>query len=709
MARVKRCLGIDLGSHSVKLAEMALDGAGVRIIRMLAETLPVGPDATEEERNNATVNIIKGMMKKNRITTKHVVLCMPGQTVFVRRIRLPRATGSRLHQIILFEARQQIPFPLEKTIVEYQVFDTEKEREVEVLLVAMKRETNEEFMRLVRRIGLQPIGISITSLALFNGQDIQRINFKDISSKSGGGLSGLLGGKKTTKKKSKKDATGEGTSGEGVDAADQEVLADLGGVPAFEEVRAYVNIGARSTDVAVCKPGEGASVGFIRSIPLGGNHVTLAIQKACGLETFTQAETLKIEKTAVLSGSFEFEADKTLYDMDACQAATQICDKLISEVRRSLDYFISQPDGVGVDVVVLSGGSALLGYLTGYVEERIGVPVELSSALGNDQIKCATSYGDEFDYTSFKIAVGLAAQGLGIGRLSVDFLPADVRSMRDFSGQYVEFAALIGFIGAMVFFGSQIGAESEAKYKLTKEKCEGFTQKNTGGIERARLTALESKRSQIESKATVLSDFVTPRDYWLRFLSHVYQSKPARLLLTQVVCQPNYLGVTASGATTGGANSGAPGASSGTALPSSSDPRSGIVWIAGEAEQLNVINTFVSDLEQSKGASPNQRCVVKKATLFRYSSQAEKSEYFAPNPSIKFLIRVEVQDEEGCLLTRLDSQPFMEQTALPAAGAAGMMGGAENGGDPSAMGGDPFQEGRGGGRPRGGPGMGPGR
>ena len=49
----------------------------------------------------------------------------------------------------------------------------------------------------------------------------------------------------------------------------------------FEEICAYVNIGARSTDLAIGKSGEPRGVGFVRSIPLGGNHMTQAVFRAC--------------------------------------------------------------------------------------------------------------------------------------------------------------------------------------------------------------------------------------------------------------------------------------------------------------------------------------------------------------------------------------------------------------------------------------------
>ena len=231
MAGLKRCIGIDLGSYSVKIAEMAMDKGGLRVIRMVSAPLPVGPDALETERSSVMISTVRSLIKTNKISTKKAVFSMPGHTIFQRRLRLPRAPGPRLKQIIQFEARQVIPFPLEKTALRYQIFDTEEEREVEVLLVAMKKETNEAFMRMIRRMGLRPVGIGVSTLSLFNGQELHRFNMSDWLA-SGGGSSGFLGlpkGKKAVKKPVKMLAGAPGLGAEvvGVGGVQGRVAQDL--------------------------------------------------------------------------------------------------------------------------------------------------------------------------------------------------------------------------------------------------------------------------------------------------------------------------------------------------------------------------------------------------------------------------------------------------------------------------------------------------
>ncbi|MFP4379751.1 MAG: type IV pilus assembly protein PilM [Candidatus Sumerlaeia bacterium] len=601
MAGVKRCLGLDLGSHSVKLAEMAMDKDGIRVIRMLSAPVPVGPSAVEEERNAAIVSAVRGLIKENKISTKKTVFGMPGQTVFVRRIRLPKAPRPRLHQIVQFEARQLIPFPLEKTLLQYQVFDTDDDREVEVLIVAMKKDTNLEFMRLVRRTGLKPIGISVATLALYNGQELSRFRMQDWIEETGGS-GGLLGK--------------GGKKGEAEEEVSDDVDIISGG--GFEEIRAYVNVGARSTDIAICKSGKYKdAVGFTRSIPLGGNHISSAIMKSLGCDTYTQAENIKHEETAAICGAFEIEEDSEKYNREASEAATKVCDRLVAEIRRSLDYFISQPDGVAVDLVMLSGGTSHLPYLPSFLEEKLGLPVELTKDLSNNNLKLPAQYQD-FDFSNHKIAVGLATQGLGISPLDVDFIPGDMATMRDFSNQYVELGILCAMIVAMIFFSMQMGTSTRIQYEQEAQAAE--QQAAPVRQKQSRIGNIEDERKVVREKLEIISPFLADRDYWLNTIGSIQESKPAGVLVTAMVCTPDY-----------------------------QLPKEGSVLIFGEAKSAAGATAFVRALQARKERFT--KTVLESPVTVRSS--------FSNDDVQKFRIRSRVVAPEEDTLTRVKTTPII--------------------------------------------------
>ncbi|MBN1868871.1 pilus assembly protein PilM [Candidatus Sumerlaeota bacterium] len=643
---------------------MAIDRTGVRVARLVSGALPVGPDAMEREREAAIIATVRALIKEHKITTKNAVFAMPGQTVFFKRQRLPRARNPHdQRRIIHYEARQLIPFPLEKTILQYQVFPTDNDREIEVLLMAVKRETSQDFMRLVRRIGLRPIAISVSTLALFNGQEISRFEFDHWQAASaatrefmGIPIPALLSKAtaSTGKKRRKRRKGAEEEEVEAVpkvdlaaeaaaavpDLEEEEAVEDLslGIGDGFEEVRAYVNIGARSTDLAICKAGGAKAVGFTRSIPIGGRDITNAVLADCHFETFTLAEEAKIERGAVLSGTFEIEGDRERFDERVCAAATRVCDRIIAEVRRTLDFFVAQADGTAVDMICLSGGASRLPYLDSYFEERLGLPAEISSTLGNEGLRPSPQYADGFDCSRYKVAIGLASQGIGISPIEIDFLPADIASIRDFSRQYAEVVVLAGMIGGMVFFGSQIGSGALGGYRAGIEEMRAIVA-NDEPL-RVMFESAKADRLSLGNKAKTLVSAFGSRDFWLRFLLRIERIKPPEILLTLVRCQPNH-----------------------------STPTRAEVALQGEAEQNASVTAFLDALKAEKE-------YIQFAEL---TGQPMKySRFFLKNVQA-FTIQLVVQDTGTNLVTRLLPPPA-PQGAVAASGPSEAVQDFEGGG-----------------------------
>lgn len=631
MASARRCLGIDIGSHTIKIAELVLEKGELRLARLLSADMPVGPDAKLEERNSAITQTVRNLVKENKINTKEAVFCISGQSVFVRRIPLPKAPKARMQKMVYFESRQLIPFPLEQTLIEYQVFETEKENEVEVLLVAMKQETHKGFTRLIRRLGLKPIGVSVSPLALFNGQELSRFVPEKGDGQKGGGLFGgmALGGKKKgekkSKKKDKKKAPEDDENAEGMDdeIEDFDALADEDlelGAGGFEEIRAYVNIGARTTDLAICKANS-KNVGFTRSIPIGGIQITKSILNVCQLDTPNQAEKMKREQTAVLSGMFEFEADRSQYNELACNAATKVADRLIAEIRRSIDFFVAQPDGAAVDLVALSGGGARLSYLLSYMEERLGLPVELSASLGNEKIQVSPRLGEEVDAAEYKIALGLASQGLALSPIAINFLPDDIRSSQSMGPQNLDYVILGAMLGAMIFFGSQIGKPSRVKYT---EQISQYQAKlrQMKPIQEAK-SWVDNMAVQMDQRMDKLVPAFYERDYWLRLVTRVQDSNTYNnVLITQIFCTPDY-----------------------------EERSQGSVRLVGEAEQQSAVTSFLRELKRA-GNKP----LIQSAEVAYISEMPVASDFFKKDV-YRFQIVVQAGSKKGKTITKTTQPP----------------------------------------------------
>lgn len=507
MARANHCLGIDIGSQTIRIAEAQISGGKVQIRNLIEARIEADP-AAQADRYGAIAAQINQLIKTHGLKARKAVFCVPGQMAVVRTVKPPPTTPDKLERVMQILAREQIPFPLDKVNLEYQVFEGRDETELEGLLVALRKDHVEGFMKLVRRTGLSPLAISVSSLALHNFHEVNRAP-KDFADR--------VRRKKAKAAKKKK--------GEADDAPEQD---DLGGLD-LEQIPCEVNLGATVMDLVIPKIAKAQIVGFPRSVPRGGNLVDQAIRQRLNLATVEQAQQLKETKTAVLSSEFELSADATQFDMNACQAATAAVDQLAGEIRRSIEFFIAQPDGVAADTLVLSGGLTNLPYLESYLEEKLGMPVERASIKNEDVV-----VDDENapKVAAFVIPIGLAFQGLGLAQVNVDFLPQDIKNVRAFAENRIQLAAAVGLLGLVVWSG--LGAGN--KYiQQNNAYAEDVEQKRLNSKSQTdRLTDANSRNMEVYGKYYNLQIIKGEPEFWLEFSLTFLEARPGDILIEQL-------------------------------------------------------------------------------------------------------------------------------------------------------------------------------
>jgi len=557
--RARRCLGVDIGSTSLKVAELSQDRSGVIIQRLVEAPLDVGPDTPAETRWATVVQTLRDLLREHKFGTHHAVFALPGHAVFVRRVRLPRTSEERLERIIRFEARQQIPFPLEQTILQYQIASTENRDEVEVLLVAIKRDIVENYMALIRKLPLRPVRLGVSSFALFNfymfDQGIEPEEFslewpltgkvetvpvegaepaKPAPEKPakpaglGATLKNLFGGKKKEPAANPKLAE---------EVAGHEAVATLSPP---EEVKAFVNIGAATMDLAIGRTGESRILGFARSIPMAGHQLTRIIQERCGLESFAEAERVKREKTQVVLGNVTPPADRC--NEEACRAIMPVVDRMVAEIRRSLDFYISQPDGMAVDRVVLSGGQSTLTNLAAYLEERLAIRVEIEREVHNPS--CRMGDRAASDLTPFVISIGLALHGLGTTCINIDFLPEQLKGWIEFKRKNIQLAVQGALLAGMLFLVSQTGDRMSAYWqKEAREMNLAYV-----GVKPLmdRYTKAQTRRVLLEGVSLVVLrgsgmpvSYGLDRDYFFKVLSWIQSERPPDVFFSEISLGPN--------------------------------------------------------------------------------------------------------------------------------------------------------------------------
>ncbi len=550
MQQLKKCLGVDIGATSVKVAEVVFDKAGVRATKIARADIGLPPGPMDNERIAVVARTVRDLLKENKITTRAAVFCVPGQSVFIRRIKVPRTTEERLHLIVSYEAKQQIPFALDNAVMEYQVFDSGDGTEVEVLLVAIKRDIVKDFMKVVDKTGLKALMVSVSSLALFNFHILDATPLADLQAE-------LLPSRRKARKAPA--ASGEGGGGfslklpfsfgkkkaaAGTETATVEMATEADALPeyedvpvdAFEEVRAYVNIGASTFDLTIGRLGTHRLLGFTRSVGWAGNELTRALQEKMGLENPAAAEDMKRGRASIIIPGRESDVLSGGFDADASEFATTWADRLILDLRKSFDYYISQPDGMAVDSILLSGGQAMQPNLPSYIEEKLGIPVEVRTQVQSGDFKVPDMPGEE-GVTEYLIALGLALTGVGLGRVTVDFLPSDLKTLREFKKKNIPVAVMLAVVASMVLAGTKVGENRmQAMGNWLSQNQDKIARINA---DREKLKKAKDEREAANSKLVAIGDALGDRAFWLEFLGVVESAKPADVLITQVKMHPD--------------------------------------------------------------------------------------------------------------------------------------------------------------------------
>lgn len=168
--RKRTTVGLDIGSGLIKLVAIS-HGSGEPVLTKVALTTVVDDAIVEGEVMDTGIvaDAIRGLMQSAGIKTKQVVIAVGGRDVIIKKIAMERVKEAEARQLIRWEAEQHVPFDMENVELDFQILDPEAEGlQMNVLLVAAKRELVENKMALLTQAGLQPSIIDVDAFALHN-------------------------------------------------------------------------------------------------------------------------------------------------------------------------------------------------------------------------------------------------------------------------------------------------------------------------------------------------------------------------------------------------------------------------------------------------------------------------------------------------------------------------------------------------------------
>ena len=474
MARSPYVWGIDIGKCALKALRCRLSPTDPR--KLVAEAydyieypmILTQPEADPVELVRAA---LVEFMGRNDLSGDRIAVAVPGQAGLSKFIKLPPIEAKKIPDIVKYEARQQIPFPLEQVVWDWQRLAGGMEEsgfviDAEVALFAMKREQVYKTLTPLIEAGIDVDVLQLSPIALAN-----MVMFDQLP--------------------------------------DPKTI-DPDKPPASIVL---VSMGVDSTDVVMT---NGLKVQQ-RSMPIGGSTFTKALVKDLKL-TFAKAEHLK--RNAVRA-----EDPKAVF-----KSMRPVFSEFASELQRSLNYFTGADRTATVGKVLLLGNATKLRGLSEFVAKQLQLDVQRQEKY--DHLEGPTVLGAPAfreNRLAFGTAYGLALQAAAGSFLQTNLLPKEIVTDRLIESKKPwALAAMVGLLAAAVlnFAGMFLAWSTYAPRLYADAFAKADAVKTTSQAATEAFDAVRAKRTEAAAQQRYLVDVQNRRFQTLDMLRAVESLLP---------------------------------------------------------------------------------------------------------------------------------------------------------------------------------------
>jgi type IV pilus assembly protein PilM len=320
-------VGLDIEAGSLAATEVRSNGG----VEVAASAIgPLSPGAFHEGEvldPDSLADGLKSLFSTHKLS-KQVRLGIGNQRVVVRTLRLPAIEDPKqMEAAVRFQAQEQIPMPLDQAVLEHQVVggvpaEEGEPPQLDVIVIAARRDMISSFLAPLRQAGLEPVGVDLAAFGMIRAL--------------------------------------AGPSGAAAGEIDAEAAERPGAV-------LYCNAG----DVTNLAVARGRSCLFTRVSHVGLESISSGLAAARGLSFEHAVQWLSYVGLERPLEAIEGDPDTVA---EARRSLEQGVSALIDEVRLSLDYYGAQEAAVPVERIVLCGaGSAIPGLVERM--EGIGLPI----------------------------------------------------------------------------------------------------------------------------------------------------------------------------------------------------------------------------------------------------------------------------------------------------------------------------------------------
>lgn len=351
----KSYIGLDLGTSSIKMVEMADEKGKPRLVTYGFIEQPTDVVKSDAEgKQKEIIKAIKTIVKESKMTSTKVVAALPSYAVFSSIISLPAMSKKDLYSAVRWEAKKFVPMPIEEMVLDWRILEEEKTasqqsqpqqdskhvgnkkeegpKKLRVLLTAAPRNLVKRYIEICKAADLEIVSLETEAFALERS---------------------LIGNDKAPI-----------------------MVVDIGGI---------------STYISIIRNGVPM---LNRSIDVGGDTITKSVANAMNID-IERAEQFK--RDIGMAESAGSQIPKTI---------EFVISSIINEINYAFNLYRGQQDQAVVDKIILAGGSAFLPQLPEYLARtlninvvigdpwsRIVYPVDLKPALDEIGPRFAVTIG----------------------------------------------------------------------------------------------------------------------------------------------------------------------------------------------------------------------------------------------------------------------------------------------------------------------------
>ncbi|MGH7563352.1 MAG: type IV pilus biogenesis protein PilM [Gemmatimonadota bacterium] len=168
LRRSSTSIAVDLGSRHIRLVAIERKGSRPRLVAYERE--PIEPEtvvAGEIMDFHRLAEALRRVRERSGIRRRPAATSVSGRDVIVKRVRMDRMREAEARQIMRWEAEQHVPFDLDRVSLDFEILDPDGDgRQMEVVIVAAKKDLVESRMRLLEEGGFEPTVIDIDAFAV---------------------------------------------------------------------------------------------------------------------------------------------------------------------------------------------------------------------------------------------------------------------------------------------------------------------------------------------------------------------------------------------------------------------------------------------------------------------------------------------------------------------------------------------------------------